>query len=133
MSIVYRERARPFQKQRENNNSQALSLKRNKTRETGNKMKKNKYGRQAKEKTAPFARVLGDAEPSNMASRTSMASKSGKISWVMEVSENGELKPFFRCNRLLEAWTRYRKLDILYRMRMNQVMTDLRSGFSEKL
>ena len=47
-----------------------------------------------RKKTAPFARVLGDAEPSNMASRTSMASKSGKISWVMEVSENGELKPF---------------------------------------
>ena len=89
----------------------ALSLKRNKTRETGNKMKKNKYGRQAKEKTAPFARVLGDAEPSNMASRTSMASKSGKISWVMEVSENGELKPFLGaidCWKLgldIESWT----------------------------
>ena len=93
-------------------------------------MKKNKYGRQAKEKTAPFARVLGDAEPSNMASRTSMASKSGKISWVMEVSENGELKPFLGA---IDYWTRYRKLNKLYRMRMNQVMTDLKSGFSEKL
>ena len=40
-----------------------------------------------------------------------MASKSGKISWVMEVSENGELKPFLGaidCWKLgldIESWT----------------------------
>ena len=43
------------------------------------------------------------------------------------------IEAFFRCNRLLEPWTRYRELDKLHRMRMNQVMTDLKSGFSEKL
>ena len=43
------------------------------------------------------------------------------------------IEAFFRCNRLLKASTQCQKLENVYLMRINQLKTDFKCGFSEKL
>lgn len=77
-----------------------------------------------REKTAPFARVLGDVEPLNMASRTSRAQE--KWQYILDY---GSIRD--RCYQLLKALTRYRELDNLHRMRNNHLKADFKCKFME--
>lgn len=105
--------------------SSAIFKTKSRKRGTGNKIKKNKYGRQEKgKKTSPFARVLGDVEPLNMASRTSRAQE--KWQYILDY---GSIRD--RCYQLLKALTRYRELDNLHRMRNNHLKADFKCKFME--